>query len=509
MTLISRLLGFVRDAVIAGVFGADAMTDAFFVAFRIPNFLRRLFAEGSFAQAFVPVLSRYRGTAPEAALTLFLDRTTGSLALSLTIVTATGVLAAPVLVSLFAPGFLPHEHLFTATRELVQITLPYLLLITVTGLFGATLNTYGQFAIPAATPVFLNLTMIGAALWGAPLLAEPIYALAWAVLCAGFVQLLFQIPFLAAIRRLPRPRLGFGDPDVRRVLGSLGPTVLSVSVTQVNVLVNTVVASFLASGSVSWLYYSDRLVEFPVGLFGVALGTVMLPHFAASSAESEGARFSASLDWALRVLLAITLPSTLGLMMLAKPLLFALFQYDEFTSEDVAMTARSLVAYAAGLVGFVAARLLLAGFAARHDYATPFRLALYAIALNLLLSVLLSSSLVPSGWRHAGIALATGIAGLIHAGWLGVFLRKAGAYRPLPGWGPHVLRVVGGCVAMGALLAYGVGDDAVWGERSALERIGRLGILIASAIAVYAGSLYLLGMRLRHLTLVQYERHAI
>jgi putative peptidoglycan lipid II flippase len=210
------------------------------------------------------------------------------------------------------------------------------------------------------------------------------------------------------------------------------------------------------------------------------------------------------------VLLAITLPATLGLMMLAEPLLFALFQYEEFTSQDVAMTARSLVAYAAGLVGFVAARLLLAGFAARHDYATPFRLALYAIALNLLLSVLLSNSLlVPSGWRHAGIALATGIAGLVHAGWLVISLLNAGAYRPLPGWGPYVLRVVGGCIALGALLAYGTGDEAVWGERSAFERIGWLGLLIASGIAVYAGALYLFGMRPRHLTLVQYEQRSI
>lgn len=486
---------------IASFFGADAVTDAFFVAFRIPNFLRRLFAEGSFSQAFVPVLTRYKQTASRAILRSFVERTAGSLTALLAIITGLGILAAPLLVLCFAPGFVRDPELFALSTDLVRITFPYLLLVTLTAFAGAILNTFSQFSIPAVTPVFLNLSMIAAAIWVAPQLSPSIVALAWAVLFAGVVQLLFQLPFLARLRLLPRLRWGFGDADVRRVLRLLGPAVLSVSVTQVNVLLNTLLASFLVSGSVSWLYYSDRLVEFPVGLFGVALGTVMLPHLARSYSEADTDHFSRALDWALRGLLVMTVPATLGLMLLAKPLLYSLFQYDQFSPQDVEMTSYSLMTYSSGLVGFVAARLLLSGFSARHDYATPFRFALVAIVLNLVLSALLVYLLAPVGWGHAALALATALAGLTNAGMLLTALRRTRVYRPCVGWGRFLARVTVSAVAMNVLLLCLVPADETWQNWLASERISCLGALIAAGAATYGCSLFASGLRTRDLML--------
>lgn len=506
LTLGSRILGFVRDAVIAGIFGADAVTDAFFVAFRIPNFLRRLFAEGSFSQAIVPVLSGYKERSSLQTLRLFLDRTAGSLAAVLSFVTGLGIVGAPLLVLCFAPGFVRNPELFALSSDLVRITLPYLLLITLTALSGAILNTFSQFAVPAITPVLLNLSMIAAAIWLAPQLSRPIYALAWAVLAAGFVQLLFQIPFLARLTLLPRPRWGFQDPDVRRVLRLLGPAVLSVSVTQVNVLLNTLVASFLMPGSVSWLYYSDRLVEFPVGLFGVALGTVMLPHLARSHLEADGQQFSRSLDWALRGLLTVTVPATLGLMMLARPMLYALFQYHEFSPRDVEMTSHSLTSYSAGLVGFVAARLLLSGFAARHDYVTPFRFAVFAIMLNLLLSALLAYLLAPIGWGHAGLAFSTALAAMVNAAMLLFALWRTGVYRPGSGWRLFLGRLAFGSVTMAlALMALVPGDEA-WQNWLSAERIIRLFLYIGAGVVAYGAGLLVAGLRFHHLALAMSSR---
>lgn len=486
------------------MFGADAATDAFFVAFRIPNFLRRLFAEGSFSQAFVPLLTAHRKQKSPEALRLFLDRTAGSLAALLLLVTGLGIAAAPLLVLCFAPGFARDAQLFALSADLLRITFPYLLLITLTAFAGAILNTFRRFAVPAATPVLLNLTMIGAAVWIAPMLPQPIHALAWGVLFAGFIQLAFQLPFLARLRLLPRFRFGLGDPEVRRALRLLGPAVLSVSVTQVNVLINTLVASFLVSGSVSWLYYSDRLVEFPVGLFGVAVGTVMLPHLAKTHSEADQQSFSRSLDGALKGLVVMVIPATFGLILLAKPLLFALFQYDQFSLRDVEMTSRSLVTYASGLIGFVAARLLLSGFAARHDYRTPLRFAGYAILLNLLLSTVLAYFLAPYGWGHAGLALATAVAGLIHAGMLLAALFRTHAYRPSRDWGWFLLRVTCGTAAMCVLLVVLVPDDGHWHAWRSPERFAHLAWIIAAGMAAYASALFAAGIRVRHLSF----RHA-
>jgi len=499
LTLTSRILGFLRDAVIASFFGADAATDAFFVAFRIPNFLRRLFAEGSFSQAFVPVLTSYKENSTQQSLHAFLSRLAGSLAAVLAAATSVGILAAPLLVLCFAPGFARNGELFMLSTDMVRITFPYLFLITLTAFAAAILNTYRRFAVPAFTPVFLNLTMIAAAIWMAPFFPQPIYALAWGVLIAGLIQLAFQLPFLARLKMLPRLHWGFRDPGVRRVIKLLGPAVVGVSVTQVNVLLNTLIASFLGSGSVSWLYYSDRVVEFPVGIFGVAIGTVMLPHLARSHAHDDPTGFSRSLDSALRGIFLVALPATVGLALLAKPMLCSLFQYRHFSAYDAEMTSRSLITYSSGLIGFVAARILMSGFTARHDYRTPFRFSLYAIIINLAMSVALVYLASPFGWGHAALALSTAIAGLANAGLLLAGLLRAGIYCPSAGWGLFLARVAGASCVMGSLLVQINPGDGIWQAWQPSQRIGHLTLFIAAGMTVYAGSLLLSGLRPAHL----------
>jgi putative peptidoglycan lipid II flippase len=502
MTLISRILGFARDMIIARFFGADGATDAFFVAFRIPNFLRRLFAEGSFAQALVPVLSEQRAMNDDRQVRRFLDRTLGSLALILFAASAAGMIAAPLLILIFAPGFLGQDAQFGLSAQMLRITFPYLFFITLTAFAGGVLNTYRRFAIPAFTPALLNLTMIAAAIWLAPRLPEPVTALAWGVLIAGFAQLAFQIPALWSAGLLPRPRLGFNDPEVRRVLRRMAPAVFGVSVTQVNLLVDTLIASFLISGSVSWLYYSDRLVEFPLGIFGVAIATVMLPHLAKNHADRDEHGFSRALDWALRWVLLIGTPATLGLMWLAEPLMSTLFQYDEFTARDVEMAGRSLMTYSLGLLGFIATKVLAPGFSARHDYRTPVHFGLYAMLANLVLCLALVSQLAPLGWGHAGLALSTALAALFNAALLLRKLLREGIYQPQAGWWAFLFRVSLAGLSMVGLLSYAC-DGLPWQDWTLSERSFHLSSRIAAAGAVYFACLWLAGLRPRHLTLQQ------
>jgi putative peptidoglycan lipid II flippase len=458
-----------------------------------------VFAEGSFSQAFVPILTRVSAEATPQELEAFLARTAGSLVAVLSALTALGIVAAPLLVLAFAPGFARDGQLFALTEDMVRLTFPYLFFITLTAFAGAILNVHQQFAAPAFTPVLLNLTMIAAAVWVAPHWLEPVYALAWAVLVAGVMQLAFQLPFLARLGMLPRLRWGFGDPAVRRVIRLLGPAVVSVSVTQVNVLLNTLIASFLVSGSVSWLYYSDRLVEFPVGILGVAVGTVMLPHLSKSHADEDSAGFSQSLDAALRSVCVLAFPATLGLVLLARPLLFSLFQYEHFSVGDVEMTSRSLVTYAAGILGFVAARVLMSGFTARHDFRTPFRFGVSAIAINVALSLVLVYFAAPEGWGHAALALATAIAGLINAAMLLQGLLHAGAFRPEAGWGVFLARLIFAAAVMAILLRLLTPVDADWAGWQASRRIGQLALLVAAGAIAYGCALLLAGFRPRHL----------
>ena len=359
MTLISRLLGFVRDMLIARIFGVDLATDAFFVAFKIPNFLRRLFSEGAFAHAIVPVMAKQQGD--KAALKQFIGKTAGTLAAWAALFTLIAMVFAPVLVMLLAPGFASQGEQFELTVDLVRITLPFSLCIVLVAYAGAVLNAHDNFLVPGLTPVILNLGMIAAALWLTPLMDVPIMALAWSVSLAGFAQLLFQLPSLMKLGLLPKPSIRFKDPDVRLVIDKLLPAIFSASVTQINLLLDTLIASFLVSGSVSWLYYSERLVDFPLGVLGMGLATVILPNLAKHHAQDDTIAFSATLDWGLRLVLLVGLPATIGLCLLAEPMLSTLFQYNEFTTNDVQMAGQSLKAYSIGLLGYLVIKILVPG----------------------------------------------------------------------------------------------------------------------------------------------------
>lgn len=493
MTMISRIMGFVRDMLFANIFGVTAGTDAFFVAFKIPNFLRRLFAEGAFAHAFVPVLSDYNQRVSPEALKLFIDRTAGTLALVQMLMTIVGIVAAPILIMLFAPGFLWESDQYALAVEMLRITFPYLLFISLAAFAGAILNAHGKFAVPAITPVFLNICMIIAAVWISPLMADPILALAWGVFAAGIVQLLFQIPPLIRLGLLPRMRVGFDDPGVRRILKLMAPAIFGVSVVQINLLVDTLFASFLTSGSVSWLYYSDRLVEFPLGIFGVAISTVILPSLSKNHAADDTEAFSKSLDWGLKLVFLMGLPATLGLALLAEPLLSTLFQYNQFGADDVRMAGRSLAAFSLGLLAFMLIKVLVPGFTSRQDADTPVRFGLYSIAGNLLFNAVL---VVPLA--HAGPALATTLAAYLNAGLLLKTLLKDNIYKPCRQWRPFFLRVVLATEAMSAFLYHFV-DAEVWLSWGASQRGLHLAWVIGLAILVYFLVLMLSGFRLKHI----------
>ena len=489
-TMISRAFGFVRDVVIAQAFGASAGADAFFVAFRIPNFLRRLFAEGAFAQAFVPVLSEYRAKRQFDDVRDLAAHVSGALIGVLTVVTVVGVVAAPVLIAVFAPGFVADPAKYALAVEMVRLTFPYVFFISLVAFAGGILNTWGRFAVPAITPVLLNACLIGAALWLAPVLDIPVVALAWGVLAAGIVQLAFQFPFLAALGMLVRPRLRRAHDGVGQVIALIIPALFGVSVSQINLLVDTMIASFLVTGSVSWLYFSDRMVEFPLGVFGIALATVILPHLSRQHAAASPESFSDTLDWALRLVVLIATPAAVGLGVLATPILATLFQYGQFSAHDVDMAARSLLAFALGLIAFVAVKVLATGYFSRQDTRTPVRVGVVAMLSNIVLNLAL---VVPLA--HAGLALATTLSAFLNAGLLLRGLVRRGVGRLRPGWGGFIARVVIGNLVLGAVLWVVRGEIAAWGEVDAAARALRLGAMVVAGMAVYV--VVMLGMGIR------------
>ncbi len=503
MTMISRVLGLVRDIVIARAFGAGVGADTFFVAFKIPNFLRRLFAEGAFSQAFIPVLTEYKTRRSHEEVRGLVDHVAGMLGGILFLVTLVGVVAAPVLVMIFAPGFLQDPVKYDLTTQMIRITFPYLLFISLTALAGGILNTYGRFGVPAFTPVFLNLSLIGAALWLAPRMAEPVTALAWGVFIAGVVQLAFQLPYLRTLGLLPRPRLARRDEGVRRIARLMLPGIFGSSVAQINLLFDTLIASFLVTGSVSWLYFSDRLVEFPLGIFGIALATVILPRLSRDHAEASPERFSATLDWALRLVVVIGVPAAAGLAILAGPMLVTLFQYGAFGLHDVEMARLSLVAYALGLLGFILVKVLAPGYYARQDTRTPVRIGIIAMVANMVMNVVFVAPMVMLDipGPHAGLALATSLAAFLNAGLLYRGLRRSGRLSLGPGWRALLWRVAAASLAMGALLAWGGGDLEQWGAQGWLGRVGALVLWVAAGALVYGAALWLCGMRLKNLKL--------
>lgn len=479
-----------RDLVLARVFGADGGTDAFFVAFKIPNFMRRLFAEGAFSMAFVPVLSEYKEKRSRAELKRFLDDVAGTLGGVLAVVTLLGVLGASLLVMLFAPGFIDEPERMDLAADMLRLTFPYLMLISLTAFAGGILNTFQKFGVPAFTPVFLNISLISCALWLAPLIDRPIVALAWGVLIAGVVQLLFQLPFLGHMGLLPRPRFAPKDEGVRRILKLMVPALFGVSVTQLNLLLDTLIASFLTAGSISWLYYSDRLMEFPLGILGVALGTVILPNLSKKHAKADAESFSATIDWALRWVLLLGVPSAVGLLILAGPMMATLFFSDSFDAEDVGMATRSLWAYSAGLVAFMSIKVLAPGYYSRQDMKTPVRIAVIAMVTNMAFNIAL---MYPLG--HAGLALATTISATVNASLLFRGLRRDGVYTPEAGWSKLLLKGLTASLLMGLVIWWGAGSLTAWLETGTWTRIGRLLWWIAVGGGVYFAALLILGVR--------------
>lgn len=494
MTLLSRVLGMARDMVVANYFGSGAAADAFFIAFKIPNFLRRLFAEGAFAQAFVPVLSEYRTRKTQLEVKLLVDRTAGMLGLILTGITALGVLGSPYLVMLFAPGFHGEPEKLQLAGELLRITFPYLMLISLTAFTSGVLNTYGRFAVPGFTPVLLNVSMILSAVFMTPYFDQPIMALAWGVLIAGFAQLAFQLPFVARLGLLPRPRLKAGDEGVRRIMLLMVPALFGVSVSQINLLLDTVLASFLQTGSVSWLYYADRLSELPLGAFGIAIGTVILPSLSRQHASDDPQAFSNTLNWALRMVLLVGVPAALALGILAEPLIASLFYYGAMTEEAVRQSARALEAYSLGVLAFMLIKVLAPGFFARQDLKTPVRVAIICMVANMVMNLILIWPL-----KHVGLALATSLSSMLNAGMLFWGLYRIGVFRLAPGWGVFLMRLSGGCAAMVAAVVWLNVPSTEWFAWGWQQRAAQVALLVVAGGVAFVAGLVLLGLRPRHL----------
>jgi len=523
MTFLSRVSGLVRDQVYAGVFGASAAMDAFVVAFRIPNFMRRLSAEGSFAMAFVPVLAEYKARGDHAAVKALVDKVAGTLLAALMVLTALAVIAAPWIMPVFAPGFGADTEQGRLAAEMLRITFPYALFISLASLAGGILNTYGKFAVPALSPVLMNLSMIAAALVFSRFFAEPVIALAWGVFVAGLLQLAVQLPSLARMGLLPRPRWGAMDAGVRRIMRLMVPTLFGASVVQVNLLINTIVASFLIGGSVTWLYYSDRLLEFPLGMFGVAIGTVILPHLSGRHASTDPEGFSKALDWGFRLCLMIGVPACLGLILCAEPLVAALFQHGAFTPADTRMTELSLIAQATAIPAFLLVKVLAPAFYARQDTKTPVKAALGAVIGNAVFTVLLmfaflhftdvgQAALASAGGdvlmalgrapgAHAALALAIGLAGWLNAGQLWWYLRRAAVYAVQPGWGRFLRQLLVAAVVMVAVVLAILSVWDGWTVWPWWERLWRLLAMVGAGGVAYVAALAAQGIRpadLRH-----------
>jgi putative peptidoglycan lipid II flippase len=500
-TMLSRFLGLARDVVFARVIGAEALADVFFVAFKIPNFFRRLFAEGAFAQAFVPILGEYRENGSRAAVRQLVSRVTGNLGLTLILITLFIVLASPLMAAIFAPSwYMDNPSKFAATAEMLRITFPYLLFISMTGLAGAVLNSYDRFAVPAFTPLLLNITLIVATLIGAPLFEQPAYALAWGVLLAGIIQFIFQLPFLRSIHMLPMPKVDWQHSGVKKVLALMAPAIFGVSVSQINLLLDTVLATFLPTGSVSWLYYSDRLSELPLGVFGIAIATVILPNLSRHHVAQSTQAFSQTLDWALKMILLIAVPAAAALILLAEPILVTLFYYGEvMTVRDMAMASLSLKAYAAGLIAFMLIKVLAPGFFARQDMRTPVKIGIIAMVMNMLFNLLLVIPL-HSYWQvgHLGLATATSLSAFLNAILLYFALRKQGIYKPVDGWLRFFIRLAIALLVM--LLVLIQLSSALGGLESLysfnwIQRVGYIGLLCGAGFFGFSASLLLLGFR--------------
>ncbi len=503
MTFISRIFGYIRDAVIFIFLGATGSTDAFFVAFRIPNFLRRLFAEGAFSQAFVPVLSEYKEKHSEQEMKNLVNHTAGLLGLILLVITIVGVLVAPLLIYVFAPGFVDEPQRFELAGEMLRITFPYILFISLTALSAGILNTFNQFAVPAFTPTFLNLSLIAVTLWLAPHFDQPVIALAWGVFIAGVAQLLFQIPFLSRLGLLPKFSLHGASEGVKKIGRLMLPAIFGSSVVQINLLINTLIASFLAVGSISWLYISDRFVELPLAIFGVATATIILPRLSKQYVNQSTSGFNQTLEWALKLSIFIAIPCTVGLILLAKPILISLIQYREFTLLDTNMASLSLITYALGLPAFILIKVLAPGFFSRQDTKTPVKIGVVAMLCNIILNLLFlwiwSTYTLPG--PHAALALATSISAYINAFLLFFMLKKSVSISMQTAWVKYLIQISVASIVMMILLYQVIPATTLWLDWTGLHRIAALlGFMLLGAV-LYIVALALLGVRTRHFLL--------
>lgn len=488
MTFLSRVLGFVRDIIIARYFGASVASDAFLVAFKIPNFLRKLFAEGAFSQAFVPVLSEYKVKQSDDEVQSLIDHVSGYLSLILLIITVIAIIAAPVIIMISAPGYVGLEDgRYKMSYEMLRITFPYLFLISLTALGGAILNTYGRFAVPAFAPVLLNACMILSSILLSEYFVVPIYALAVGVALGGVAQLLFMVPFLKKLGKLPRPRFSRKHKGVKKIIKLIIPALFGVSVSQINLLLDTMIASFLEVKSVTWLYYADRLLEFPLGIFGVALATVVLPSLSQDNAAKDSKSFSLKLDWSLRVVLLIATPAALGLFLLAQPMLITLFQYGQFTLEDTSMSSWALKAYSLGLLAFIFIKVLANGYYSRQDTKTPVKIGIIAMIVNMVLNLLIVGLMVYFDFvaPHTGLAIATTGSAIINAWLLYRGLKKQGVYSINSDWNMYVLKIFIALVAMGFTIIMLSPDVNQWHQWDAMDRSLNLTVIIFASMISY------------------------
>ena len=492
MTLLSRITGLARESLKAAVFGAGVQMDAFEAAFRLPNILRRMFGEGAFSQAFVPILAEYHRQRGLDATRDLVGRVGTLLAVVLLGISVLGVLAAPWLVYLLASGFAQTPGKVELTAQMIRIVFPYILFVSLVSLAGGVLNVYRRFAIPAFTPVLLNLSIIGAAIFLSRYFEPPIIALAWGVFIGGIAQLLFQIAPLARLGMLPRFRFDWRDEGVRRVLLAMGPALIGVSAAQISALINTQLAALLGDGRISWITYADRLMEFPSALLGVALGTVLLPSLAKHHSDANHAEYSALLDWGLRLAFLLALPAAIALWLLSLPLITTLYQYGKFGVNDVWQTRAALLGYSVGLLALILVKILAPGFYARQNMRTPVKIAFFTVLVTQTLAVGLMWPM-----QQAGLTLATSLGACVNAALLFWFLRRHGFYAPHPGWFAFLCRLVVAVGVLGAALYFLAGPAQFWLEAGLWAKVARLFGIIAAGAVVYFGSLFLLGFRIK------------
>jgi putative peptidoglycan lipid II flippase len=496
MTLLSRVLGLVRDIVIANMLGAAAATDVFLVAQKIPNFLRRLFAEGAFSQAFIPVLTEYQQTKDRQMVLQLVSRVAGTLGGVLLLVTLVGVLGSKGLGAIFGLGFYtegPIEKYYLVS-DLIKITFPYIFFISLTAFAGSILNSLGQFAVTAFAPVLLNLCMILAAIWIAPLLAQPVFALAWAIFVAGVLQLLLHLPYLWRAGYLVKPQWNWQDSGVRRILRLMTPAMFGVSVSQINLLLDTMIASFLVTGSITWLYLSDRMLEFPLGIFGIAIATVILPALSREHAAKNPAQMNKLLNWALHMVFLIGLPAAVGLFLLAEPVMLAVFQHGNYTLEHAYQSSLSLQAYVFGLMGFMFIKVLATGYFSKQNTRTPVKIGIVAMVVNMLFNLALFK---PFG--HVGLAIATSISATVNASLLWIGLCRNGTLTMDRRWWLWLARGGLAVVVMGAFIVWAIGDIETWRLATSGQRIWQLTQIITASGVIYVAGLWLLGVRWREL----------